>query len=253
MADSSKTEQATPRQRQKARKRGQVTRSRELSGALSHVCRRRRCVLSWAARRFRTGRIFSATHLTLQAPTPIEPGGPLLFWTSVEAMRWVLPIVVAGCAVSLVAGLAQGGFVFAPEALSFKFERLSPADKLKQMFSPAALSTILKSLLPFTAIAWIGVASIRDPLERHSGQLLRGCAAVRQPHQRHSASDHLEVRVGASHLVRRGLPASLVEERRRPEDEPPGSERRTEADGRQPCRTRRAFAESSANRGANRC
>jgi flagellar biosynthetic protein FlhB len=29
------------------------------------------------------------------------------------------------------------------------------------MFSPAALSTILKSLLPFTAIAWIGVASIR--------------------------------------------------------------------------------------------
>ena len=35
MADSNKTEKATPRQRQKARERGQVTRSRELSGALS--------------------------------------------------------------------------------------------------------------------------------------------------------------------------------------------------------------------------
>ena len=35
MADSSKTEQATPRHRQQARNRGQVTRSRELSGALS--------------------------------------------------------------------------------------------------------------------------------------------------------------------------------------------------------------------------
>ena len=35
MADGNKSEQATPRQRQKARERGQVTRSRELSGALS--------------------------------------------------------------------------------------------------------------------------------------------------------------------------------------------------------------------------
>ncbi len=73
----------------------------------------------------------------------------------------MIPIVVAGGAVSLFAGLAQGGFVFAPEALSFKFERLSPAARLGQMFSPAALSNILKSLLPFSAIAWIGVESIR--------------------------------------------------------------------------------------------
>ncbi len=35
MADSNKTEQATPRHRQKARERGQVTRSRELTSALS--------------------------------------------------------------------------------------------------------------------------------------------------------------------------------------------------------------------------
>jgi flagellar biosynthetic protein FlhB len=80
-------------------------------------------------------------------------------------MRWVIPIVVAGGAVSVFAGLAQGGFVFAPEALSFKFERLSPANRLQQMISPAALSTILKSLLPFTAIAWIGVATIRTHWE----------------------------------------------------------------------------------------
>jgi flagellar biosynthetic protein FlhB len=104
---------------------------------------------------------FFRTTLELASSESIEPGGPLLFWTSVEVMRWVIPIVVAGGAVSVFAGLAQGGFVFAPEALSFKPERLNPADRLGQMFSPAALSTILKSLLPFTAIAWIGVASIR--------------------------------------------------------------------------------------------
>jgi flagellar biosynthesis protein FlhB len=160
MADSSKTERATPRHRQEARKRGQVTRSRELSGALSMSAvavvvylMGRDAVPHWTH--------FFRTTLDLASTESIEPGGPLLFWTSIEVMRWVIPIVVAGGAVSVFAGLAQGGFVFAPEALSFKVERLNPADRLGQMFSPAALSNILKSLLPFAAIAWIGEESIR--------------------------------------------------------------------------------------------
>lgn len=160
MADSSKTEQATPRHRQEARKRGQVTRSRELSGALSMSAvagivflMGRESVPHWTH--------FFRTTLDLAASDSISPNGPLLFWTSVEAMRWVFPIALAAMAVSLLVGLAQGGFVFAPEALSFKFERLSPASKLGQIFSPAGLSTILKSLLPFAAIAWLGVQAIR--------------------------------------------------------------------------------------------
>ena len=90
----------------------------------------------------------------------------MLFWTSVEAMRWVFPIPGGGMVVALFTGLAQGGFVFAPEALSPKFERMSPANKLQQMVSLAALSTILKSMVPFGAIAWIGYASIRSHWRR---------------------------------------------------------------------------------------
>jgi flagellar biosynthetic protein FlhB len=160
MADSSKTEQATPRHRQEARKRGQVTRSRELTGALSMIAvagvlylMGRQSVPHWTY-------FFRAT-LDLAGTDSITPNGPLLFWTSIEAMRWVFPIVLAGMVVSLVVGLAQGGFVFAPEALSFQFERLSPVNRLGQMFSPAGMSNILKSLLPFAAIGWIGVQAIR--------------------------------------------------------------------------------------------
>lgn len=98
----------------------------------------------------------------------ISPNGPLLFWTSIQAIRWVFPIFAAGLAVALFTGLAQGGFVFAPDALTPKPERMSPAGKLRQMVSLAALSTILKSLIPFSAIVWVGYACIRS----HWGQIL---------------------------------------------------------------------------------
>jgi flagellar biosynthesis protein FlhB len=167
MAESNKTEQATPQHRKKARERGQVTRSRELSAALT--------MAAVAGVIYLTGRValphwtrFFRSTLELASQDSIEPNGPLLFWSSIEAMRWIMPILLAALATSLVAGVAQGGFVFAPESLAFKPERLSPANRMQQMFSLAALSSILKSLLPFAAIAWVGVASIRS----HWGEIL---------------------------------------------------------------------------------
>ncbi len=161
MADSSKTEQATPRQRKRARERGQVTRSREFSGALSMAAAAgvlcflgREAVPRWIT--------FFRNVLDSASSDGIEAGGPLLYWSSVEAMHWVFPVLFAALVVALLSGLAQGGFVFAPEALAFKAERLSPAGKLRQLASPAGLSNILKSILPFTAILWIGFACIHN-------------------------------------------------------------------------------------------
>jgi flagellar biosynthetic protein FlhB len=167
MADSSKTEQATPRQRLKARERGQVTRSRELTGALSMFA-----VAGVVALMARQGAgqwtdFFRNTLASAQTES-IETNGPLLFWTTVEGLRWVVPIQLAALAVALAVGFAQGGFVFAPEALTLKFERLSPVNRLQQLFSPTGLSTILKSLLPFAAIIWVGYACLNS----HWGQIL---------------------------------------------------------------------------------
>ncbi len=161
MADSSKTEQATPRHRLKAREQGQVTRSRELTGALSMfvvagvmMIVARDGVAQWTD--------FFRRVLNSATADPVEPNGPLLFWTSIQAVRWLYPFQIAALVVSLGVGLAQGGFVFAPEALAFKFERLSPATRFGQIFSLTSVSSILKSLLPFAAIAWVGYACIQS-------------------------------------------------------------------------------------------
>jgi flagellar biosynthesis protein FlhB len=159
MADSSKTEKATPQKRKKAREQGQVARSRELSnvlawgGALTLV--------AWQVPNIaRQWRGLLQNTLDLSVDQSLTPGSPLFFWVSCGVLRWVVPVVVTGWVLSVAGGLAQGGLLFAPEALQFKPERMNPAGKLKQMFSLAGLSGILKSLLPFGAIVWIGISTI---------------------------------------------------------------------------------------------
>jgi len=89
----------------------------------------------------------------------------VLFWTALETMRWIVPILLAGMTMSVLAGLAQGGVNFAPEALALKFDRFNPASRLGQIFSPIGLSNLLKSLLPFTAILWIAINVMRSHWE----------------------------------------------------------------------------------------
>lgn len=161
MADANKTEQATPRQRRRARERGQITRSRELSGALSLGAAAG--VLWWMGNQVvpRWGSLFRNSLDSAHTDT-LEPGGPILFWSTVEALHWILPVLLGAFAVAMFSGFAQGGIVFAPDALAPKGERMSPAGKFRQMMSLAQVSTILKSLLPFSAILWIGYAAVRD-------------------------------------------------------------------------------------------
>jgi flagellar biosynthetic protein FlhB len=172
MADSSKTEKATPQRRKKAREQGQVARTRELSNALAWGGAL--ALLAWRLPDVpRQWRGFFQNTLDLSIQQPIMPGGPILFWTGCAVLRWIVPIVVTAWVLSVSGGLAQGGLIFAPEALIPKPERMNPAGKLKQMFSLAGLSGILKSLLPFGIIVWIGVATVTKHWESvvHTSEL----------------------------------------------------------------------------------
>ncbi len=164
MADSSKTEEATPKRRNKAREQGQIARSRELPGilALAAVAGVMALMAPTAVTHWTV--LFRNTLYTA-ASGNIESNGPVLFWSSVEVMRWIVPILMAGMVVSLFAGLAQGGLNFAPEALALKFDRFNPASKLGQIFSPVGLSNLLKSLLPFSVMLWISVNVAREHWE----------------------------------------------------------------------------------------
>lgn len=161
MADDNKTETATAKKRATARGKGQVARSRELSsvfamaGGLGALW-----LMSSGAITYWTS--FFRNVLNAAATGDLDPNGPVLAWSALEVFRWTVPVLSAAAVMSVVGGLAQGGFSIAPEALQLNFERFNPASKLGQLFSPAGLSNMLKALLPFAAIAWVGESAIRE-------------------------------------------------------------------------------------------
>jgi flagellar biosynthetic protein FlhB len=161
MPEDNKTEKATAKKRLDARKKGQIARSRELPGVLAMAGTlgalflvSKESITHWTS--------FFRNVLDAAATGKIETNGPVLAWSTIEVFRWVVPVLSSAVVLSVAAGLAQGGPSIAPEALELKFDRFNPASKLGQIFSPVGLSNLLKSLLPFAAIAWVGVSAIRE-------------------------------------------------------------------------------------------
>ena len=85
-------------------------------------------------------------------------------------LRWIMPALLVAMFLSGAAGLAQGGINIAPAALQPKFDRFNPSNRLQQIFSATTLSNLGKSLIPFAAIAILGLQALSE----HWAELVRG-------------------------------------------------------------------------------
>jgi flagellar biosynthesis protein FlhB len=168
LADANKTEKPTQRRRQKARDKGQVARTRDLSSILGLTAAV--AVLGWQASSAATEwRGLLGSSLDMSVHDGILPNSAVLFWAQWEVVRWAFPAMLAALAVSALAGVAQGGLVFAPEALAPSLERLSPATRLQQMFSIASINGLVKSIPTVVCMIYIAVAAFKD----HWAQVIR--------------------------------------------------------------------------------
>lgn len=160
MPESNQTEQATPRRRQKAREKGQVARSHDLIGAASGMAATfvlfsliSSFPVAWGA--FFRDCLDAAVSGNLRLDTPaasLTRSGLFMAAGVALAVSWI---------VALSSALAQGGLVFAPTSLMPAASRMSPAAKLSQLFSVAALRALMKSLLPASAVTCIAAGCLR--------------------------------------------------------------------------------------------
>ena len=163
MADQNKTERATPRRRQKAREQGQVARSRDLVAGLGTMAAV--MLLAWQLRSFAgdwRGLLQHELDLVATRPDQFLPA-----WRNdLVIFRGVALAAGLSWLAATIGGIAQGGLVFAPTALSPNPNRLNPASRLEQLFSLTALSRSLKSLLPTAAIVYVAVALVEREWNR---------------------------------------------------------------------------------------
>jgi flagellar biosynthetic protein FlhB len=141
--NNDRTEQATPRRRQKAREKGQLARSRELvsmattAGILF--------VFYLAGASFMknvtglTGRLLSLRYgrdsLTVMRSA------------SIDMMMLLLPFFAAAVVLAVLSNVLQGGILFKP--LSLELSRLNPLEGLKNLFSVTALPGLFKNAFKF--------------------------------------------------------------------------------------------------------
>ncbi len=150
-----KTEDATPKKRRDARKKGQVAKSKEVSSAflLFAVFG----VLYLAAPY--TFNRFAAFVEKLWSDYSLEFNEPGIQSFSIdiimETMIFLAPVLAASVIMGILSNLVQIGFLITGDPLKPKPERMNPIKGLQRIFSKRAIVELLKSILKVAVVAYV--------------------------------------------------------------------------------------------------
>jgi type III secretion protein U len=160
-----RTEEPTARRLADARKRGEVSKSREVAATagLLTALAIGTIALGWASNQF-AGLVEMAI---ASIDKPFDQASAEL----ARACAWTLVSIVLAVAlpmglVAMLADFLQIGPVFSGEPLSLKFERLDLVKGLKRMFSSDGLVELVKSLLKTLLLGTIAWLVVREMMAR---------------------------------------------------------------------------------------
>lgn len=164
-AGDDKTEKATPRKRQEARKKGQVLQSKEITSALV-------LVFIFVALRIFGGNIYSEiAAFTKKVFTEYSKIDDLFAINNLSKLfieilmvmaKTVGPILAVSVITGLIAEYAQVGFLFTLETLGFKFSRINPLSGLKRIFSLRAVVELLKATIKITVVGYVAYSYLKN-------------------------------------------------------------------------------------------
>lgn len=154
-----RTEQATPRRREKARQEGQVAYSRDLSSSLVFLAGL--LLIAWLVPGWVTRwRALFQTALDVGVTSSFSPNSDLFALTFTTLGRIVGPVFLLTWTIAVASMAAQTGFRLAPAAMKPNFGRFNPVANLSGIFSSAGISRTLKSLVPLSVIVYLAVAMV---------------------------------------------------------------------------------------------
>ncbi len=161
-----RTEQPTQKKVRDAREKGQVARSRDLALVAASVA-------ATVALARLGGHVISALTERVSADLAHFGDAPLRTLTGPDVTAiahsgmWLLTTLIGPVALAtMVAGVGmhgfQGGWVFSPGALQWKWSRLSPASGMKRFGNLQAGVDTLKAFVSVAAMTYLGWLAVRD-------------------------------------------------------------------------------------------
>lgn len=162
MTGQERTEEATPRKRQQARRKGTVAKSHDLTSAAVTVA-------LLLVMPFALGNLGSAFQWTIRKgfsniPQSVDSNtvGRYMLGTLQQPLLAFVPILAVAMIVGVAMNFAQVGFVLSGETLTPNLNKINPLSGIKRLFSATAavdgVKALLKSLL-FSYLAWTAIQS----------------------------------------------------------------------------------------------
>jgi flagellar biosynthetic protein FlhB len=152
-----KTEPASPKRRDDARREGRIPKSQELSGATLLLAGTASLALVGGAALAR-----HANQLMLRDfsgmtadPLSIATAMSLVQHMTLSTITAMGPFLLGVAGITLLVNAVQARGVIAPEGLEPKLERISPIAGFKRLFSLDALFNVLKALVKVIVIGWV--------------------------------------------------------------------------------------------------
>lgn len=167
MSDESgeKTEEPSQKKLDDSRKKGQVWKSKDLSGVGVLVVGLAAVKGSWdmLERELTALFLFSFSHLANPVDLSVATGQ--LLYLGVRAVVLVsLPVLAGGAIVGGLMEYLQVGTLFTMDPLMPKMEKLNPIQGLKNLFNKKAIVELLKNLLKITVTAYVVYGVVRDSM-----------------------------------------------------------------------------------------
>ena len=161
-----RTEQPTPKKLEKARKKGQVPHSQELTSIVTLlaliliVALMAPSLLQWSITQLRQG--MSCENAVF--------ADSISFWNFMKAkivssIFAVCPIFAALFAGSVLAGVAISGLNFAPEAINLKFSQVNPVTGFSKLINARSMVKLLASILKLVFVSFIVWFYLRSRLD----------------------------------------------------------------------------------------
>jgi len=164
---SNKTEPATPRRREDARKKGKVAMSPEVGGATVLMVA---LIVLWlnGPQVWETLCGIYRTHLG--GLSRVDMGLPeatrILTHALLSVLSMVAPVLIGMVIVSALAGCAQVGIHITPEAMELKLSQFDPVAGCKKLVSLRSLVTLGTNSLKVLVILAVGYLTVRSYLPR---------------------------------------------------------------------------------------